>query len=151
MHCKEDVSRRWRLYACAGLIILGSAAFMCFWAEAAVADDTSLRAAFPEGGDNRPIRVYKRRIRHPKQGEHKAVLNEDGSEAKHFAARLKHHQQRHFSQRRREFRKQQRRLEAQRRLRKAKLKASQFAEARRRATQHAPRRKQMHMNSEGGI
>jgi hypothetical protein len=38
----------------------------------------------------------------------------------------------------------QQRLENQRRLRKAKIKARQFAAARRHATQHAPKHKQTH-------
>lgn len=141
MYCEGDVTRRWRLFACAGLIILGGGASLCLWARQAVADDTSLSAVFAGSEDSGAIRIYKRHLRHPKKGDNSALPNEVEGDAKRFAARLKQHQRRHFSQRKREFRKQQQRLEAQRRIRRARLKAHQFAAARRHAAERAPKHK----------
>ena len=62
-------------------------------------------------------------------------FGEDISDAKRFAERVKRHQRRHFTKQRREFRKLQARLESQRRLGKARIKARQFATARRQAAQ----------------
>ncbi len=141
VYCKGDVTRRRRLFACAALIILGGSASLGLGATQAVADDASLSAAFAEDEDNGATRIYWRHLRHLLKGDHNALANVDDGDAKRFAARLKHHQRRQFSQRRREFRKQQQRLEAQRRMRRARLKAHQFAAARRHAAKHAPKHK----------
>jgi hypothetical protein len=126
VHRKRDRLPRWKRFAGAGLIAFGSQ--LCPWIGPAVAGEPSLHS----------VRT------HTQRETKDADIGRDTGDAKHFAERVKRHQRRHFTKQRREFRKAQQRLESQRRLRKAKIKARQFAAARRRATQHAPRRKQTH-------
>jgi hypothetical protein len=73
-------------------------------------------------------------------GNPEARAEEGVNDAKVFAARLKHYQGRHFAKRKRQFAKQQLKLESQRRAlrqKKARMKARQFAAARRRAAEQA--------------
>ncbi len=121
VHRKREVSPRWRHFAGAGLIALGS--HLCFFAGHAVAGEASSHSVRP----------------HAQRENKEAAIDEDTGDAKRFAERLKRHQRRHFTKQRREFRKVQLRLDSQRRLRKARIKARQFASARRHATQHAPK------------
>jgi hypothetical protein len=126
VHRKRDRLPRWKRFAGAGLIAFAS--HLCPWIEPSAAGEPSLH----------PVRA------HPQREIKDADIGRDTGDAKHFAERLKRHQRRHFTKQRREFRQAQQRLESQRRLRKAKIKARQFAAARRHAAQHAPRRKQTH-------
>jgi len=123
VHRKGEGIPRWRHFVRAGLIALG--AHLCLLIGHASAGAPSSHS-----------------VRALAQRESKeAGIDGDTGDAKHFAERLKHHQRRHFTKQRREFRKAQLRLESQRRLRKARMKARQFAAARRHATQHAPKHK----------
>jgi hypothetical protein len=126
VHRKRDRLPRWKRYAGAGLITFGSQ--LCPWIGDAAAGEPSLHS----------VRAHtQREIKDADAGR-------DRGDAKRFAERLKRHQRRHFTKQRREFRKAQQRLESQRRLRKARIKARQFAAARRHAAQHALKRKQTH-------
>jgi hypothetical protein len=127
VHRKRDRIPRWKRFAGAGLIAFGSQ--LCPWIGHAAAGEPSLHS----------VRAHtQREIKD-------ADIGRDSGDAKRFAERLKRHQRSHFTKQRREFRKVQQRLESQRRLRKAKIKARQFAAARRHATEHAPKRKQTHV------
>ena len=121
MHRKGKKTPRWRLFAYAGFIAFGGGAPLGWNVHAA--GEPSLHS----------VRALAQRG--------KAGIDEETGDAKRFAERLKRHQRRHFTKQRRDFRKLQARLESQRRLRRAKLKARQFAAARRHAAQHAPKHK----------
>ena len=73
-----------------------------------------------------------------------AARVEETGDAKRFAERLKRHQRHHFTKQGRDFRKLQAWLENQRSLRQARIKARQFAAARRRAQTRASRHGQVH-------
>ena len=143
MHRKKDMGLPWRHFAGAALIVWAASMPLCLSVEWAFADEPSLML---EGAESA---FHKRHVRHLRQRDNEAVLQEGSGDAKRFAARLKHHQRHNFTQRRREFRKQQVRLEAQRRLTKAKLRAHQFAAARRHAAGHAVKHKQTHISPKG--
>jgi hypothetical protein len=124
VHRKGKKTARWRLFAYAGVIAFGSSAPLG-WNMHAAAGEPSLHS-----------------VRALAQRESKgAGVDEEAGDAKRFAERLKRHQRRHFTKQKRDFLKLQARLESKRRLRKAKLKARQFAAARRHAAQHAPKHK----------
>ena len=76
--------------------------------------------------------------------------SEEALEAKRFAERLKRHQRRHFTEERREFRRLQARIEKQRRMRKARMKAFQFATARRHAAERALSRQKTRTTRDAG-
>jgi len=116
--------KRWRLFAYAGLIAFGGSAPLGWNVQADAGEPSS-----------HSVRAITQR------GSKGAGIDEETGDAKRFAERLKHHQRRHFTKQRRDFRKLQARLESQRRLRRARLKARQFAAARRHAAQHAPKNK----------
>lgn len=124
VHRKGKKTPRWRLFAYAGLIAFCGSAPLG-WNLQATAGETSSHA----------VRALVQR------GSKGAGIDEETGDAKRFAERLKHHQRRHFTKQRRDFRKLQARLESQRRLRRARLKARQFAAARRHAAQHAHKHK----------
>ena len=108
MHHKRERCPCWRRLACAAGIALGS--YLCGHATAA----------------ERPSRTMA-----------EAARVEEDREASRFAERVKRHQRRHFSKERREFHRLQARLEKQRRMRKARMKARQFAVARRHVAEQA--------------
>ena len=120
LHRKGKKTARWRLFAYAGLIAFGGSAPLGWNVQADAGEPSS-----------HSVRALTQR------GNKGAGIDEETGDAKRFAERLKHHQRRHFTKQRRDFRKLQARLESQRRLRRAKLKARQFAAARRHAAQRA--------------
>ena len=121
---KGKKTPRWRLFAYAGLIAFGGSAPLGWNVQADAGEPSS-----------HSVRALAQR------GNKGAGIDEETGDAKRFAERLKRHQRRHFTKQRREFHKVQVRLDSQRRLRKAKMKARQFAAARRHATQHVPKHK----------
>jgi hypothetical protein len=124
-HRKEGGIPRWMHFACAGFIALGS--HLCVLIGHAAAGEASSRSV--------------RALAHRESNETAADENGD---AKRFAERLKRHQRRHFTKQKREFRTLQARLESQRSLRKARMKARQFAAARRHAAGRASKHRQAH-------
>lgn len=146
MHRKETGDGRWRLLACALLGLL-----LCGRIGQAVAQETHSPAGFEDGVEKLDkggifVRRFRMRVlKDRRRGE--AAIETEASDAKHFAARLKRQQRRHFSIKRREFKKLQLRLETQRRVRKARIKARQFAAARRHAAQHSPDRRRRKASS----
>ncbi len=147
---KEGLLRR--LFACAVLIALGGSGRLSLWIEDAAADEASPSSVVEdrlEQVSDDGVRIFRPRVRHLRQRKHEeaAAAGETG-DAKHFAARLKHHQGRRFAKRKREFRTQQLRLESQRRAirqKRARIRAREFAAARRHAAQHAPKHHRRHI------
>jgi hypothetical protein len=139
VHRNETGDRRWRLLVCA---LLGS--LLCGLAGEAAAQESFPRAGLDDGGGTLReggFLASRFRMRRLKPRDEEAATILESGDAKRFAARLKRHQRRQFSKKRRDFKKQQLRLETQRRARKARIKAHQFAAARRHAAQQAPSRR----------
>jgi hypothetical protein len=144
MHSKEEERLRWGFLACAMLIAsAGGIVALGPWtvaaADEALAPDASLDSADGLDADSlRAKRLMPRRVKQKARDE--AALEAEGGDAKRFSDRLKRHHIRSFVRKRRNFRKHLLRLEKQRHLRRARIKARQFAAARRRAAKHARRR-----------
>ena len=146
MRCNEIGIGRIFVYA---VVAIGSGLVCSRLSHAAPGGVTS--AVFAEGAgrlasDGTTIHMPGSR-RRPERGNPEAGAEVDGNDAKVFAAQLKHYQGRHFAKRKRQFAKQQ--LKALRQ-KKARMKARQFAAARRRAAEQASKHNRRGMERDGG-
>lgn len=144
MHRKKEGRLKAGFLACAMLIALaGGILALGPWTSAAADEAPAPDAQRGSAGrlDEDNVSAQGSWIRRGKQkARDEAVIEADEGDAKRFADRIKRHQIRRFVHKKREFRKHQQRLEKQRHLRRARIKARQFAAARRRAAKHARHR-----------